>query len=84
MSAEFVCRGLTRCAAALVNGTIYIYGGQATTRPGQTTDRWNNNFLTLSVREDWATDSPKLEGLPIPDGPPKVANGYVSDCRCVQ
>ncbi|KAF8538422.1 hypothetical protein BDD12DRAFT_741343 [Trichophaea hybrida] len=62
---------------AVVGGTVYIYGGQAKTQASQKTNTWNNNFLTLSVSEDWSTSSPKLTGLPIPNGPPPVANGYL-------
>lgn len=31
---------------ANVNGTLYIYGGEATTRSGQTTDTWSKSLLT--------------------------------------
>lgn len=30
--------------AANVNGTLYIYGGEATTKSGQTTDTWSKSF----------------------------------------
>lgn len=61
----------------MVNGTVYIYGGQAKTQASQKTNTWNNNFLTLSLTSDWDRTSPKLTGLPQPDGPPPVANGYL-------
>lgn len=30
-------------AAALVNGTLYIYGGQASTETGQTENTWSKD-----------------------------------------
>jgi hypothetical protein len=63
--------------AALVNGTLYIYGGEAKTEASQEEDTWNNNFLTLDLNKDWDTKSPALKGLPVPDGPPAVALGYL-------
>lgn len=63
--------------SALVNGTIYVYGGQATRRPGQKNDTWNNDFLTLDVTKTWQISSPTLNGLSRPSGPPPVANGYL-------
>lgn len=62
---------------ANVNGTLYIYGGEAKTEEGQDQDTWNNNFLTLDLNTDWSTDSPALKGLERPDGPPAVALGYL-------
>ena len=61
--------------AALLNGTLYLYGGQATTDKGQTDNTWNNNLLTLDLTKSWSTDSPSLKGLTKPDGPPAVALG---------
>ena len=63
--------------SALVNGTIYLYGGRATTDASQTTDEWNNDFLTIDVTKSWDTSSPIISGLPQPSGPPPVANGYL-------
>ncbi|KAL2067179.1 hypothetical protein VTL71DRAFT_1603 [Oculimacula yallundae] len=60
---------------ANVNGTVYIYGGQAKSTSGQTTDTWNNNFLTLDLTKTWNRDSPALKGLPQPSGPPAVSMG---------
>jgi hypothetical protein len=31
----------TGCEAAQLNGTLYIYGGQAKTKQDQTTDTWS-------------------------------------------
>ncbi|KUJ20293.1 uncharacterized protein LY89DRAFT_579414 [Mollisia scopiformis] len=60
---------------ANVNGTVYIYGGQATTQSGQTENTWNNDFLTLDLTKSWQIASPSLTGLPQPSGPPAVAMG---------
>ncbi|KAF7884344.1 uncharacterized protein EAF02_004680 [Botrytis sinoallii] len=60
---------------ANVNGTLYIYGGEATTKSGQTTDTWNNDFVTLDLTKSWQISSPILSGLPQPSGPPAVAMG---------
>jgi hypothetical protein len=63
--------------SAIVNGTLYIYGGRAKQVPSQTSDTWNNDFLTLDVTKSWDVASPLLKGLPKPSGPPPVANGYI-------
>ena len=63
--------------SALVNGTIYLYGGRATTTADQTSDTWNNDFLTIDVTKSWEITSPGIAGLPRPSGPPPVANGYL-------
>lgn len=65
--------------SALVNGTLYLYGGQASTRQGQDQNTWNNKFLTLDLTRTWNIASPSLTGLPQPSssGPPAVALGYL-------
>ena len=63
--------------SAVVNGTLYIYGGQATTDPDQKGNTWNNDFLALPLTKTWQIGSPTLQGLPQPSGPPAVANGYL-------
>jgi hypothetical protein len=63
--------------AAVLNGTMYLYGGQAKTTGSQTTDTWNNDFLTLDLTKSWDVSSPALNGLSQPSGPPAVANGYL-------
>lgn len=68
------CR-LTLSAAAVVNGTLYLYGGEASTQPNQEYDTWNNDFLTLDLTKTWQIASPSLTGLPQPSGPPAVALG---------
>ncbi|EME80813.1 uncharacterized protein MYCFIDRAFT_1070, partial [Pseudocercospora fijiensis CIRAD86] len=61
--------------SAIVNGTLYLYGGQATTEPGQSENAWNNNFLTLDLTKTWQIATPSLTGKPQPSGPPKVSLG---------
>lgn len=63
--------------SALVNGTLYLYGGEASTDAGQTENLWNNDFLTLDLTTTWDIASPALTGLPQPSGPPAVALGYL-------
>ncbi len=63
--------------SAIINGTIYLYGGHATTQQGQTSNTWNNDFLTLDVTKSWDISSPSIKGLPQPSGPPPVSNGYL-------
>ncbi|KAI9769545.1 MAG: hypothetical protein M1840_004023 [Geoglossum simile] len=63
--------------SALVNGILYIYGGQSKREAKQSTDTWNNDFLTLSLTSNFNTASPALSGLTQPSGPPPVANGYL-------
>ncbi|KAK0627584.1 hypothetical protein B0T14DRAFT_493646 [Immersiella caudata] len=62
---------------ALLNGTLYIYGGQAKSTSDQNSDTWNNDFLTLDLTKSWDTSAPSFRGLAQPSGPPAVANGYL-------
>ncbi|KAM5468867.1 hypothetical protein MauCBS54593_004862 [Microsporum audouinii] len=63
---------------AIVNGTLYIYGGRSTTDANQKDKTWNDNFLTLDLKSSWGISAPKLTGLPRADnGPPPVSNGYL-------
>ncbi|EFQ97595.1 kelch repeat protein [Nannizzia gypsea CBS 118893] len=63
---------------AVVNGTLYIYGGRSTTDANQKDKTWNDNFLTLDLKSSWGISAPKLTGLPRGDnGPPPVSNGYL-------
>ncbi|KAK2763839.1 hypothetical protein FQN54_009457 [Arachnomyces sp. PD_36] len=62
---------------AVVNGTMYIYGGRSTTEASQDDDTWNNDFLTLDLTKTWSISSPTLKGLAKPSGPPPVSNGYL-------
>ena len=63
--------------SALVNGTIYLYGGHTTTTADQTSGTWNNDFLTIDVAKSWDISSPVISSLPQPSGPPPVSNGYL-------
>ncbi|KAK5137155.1 hypothetical protein LTR08_000660 [Meristemomyces frigidus] len=63
--------------SALVNGTLYLYGGNAMTEAGQTSGTWNNDFLTLDLTKTWQIATPSLTGLSQPSGPPPVALGYL-------
>jgi hypothetical protein len=63
--------------SALVNGTIYIYGGQASYEPKQVDDTWNNDFLSIDVTKTWQISSPTINGLSQPSGPPAVSLGYL-------
>ena len=63
--------------SAVVNGTLYIYGGHSISSSGQDQDTWNNDFVALPLTEGWDISAPKLAGLPQPIGPPAVANGYL-------
>lgn len=63
--------------AAVVNGTLYLYGGQASTQQDQTDNTWNNDFLTIDLTKSWQTGGPPIVGLPQPSGPPAVALGYL-------
>lgn len=64
-------------SAASLNGTLYIYGGEAKTAIDQVNNTWNNDFLTLDLTQSWSTGSPTLAGLPQPSGPPAVALGHL-------
>ncbi|CZT14312.1 uncharacterized protein RCC_00289 [Ramularia collo-cygni] len=61
--------------STVVNGTLYLYGGQATETESQKTDTWNNNFLSLDLTESWQISTPRLTGLPQPSGPPNISLG---------
>ena len=63
--------------SALVNGTIYLYGGHTTSTAEQTSNTWNDDFLTIDVTKSWEISSPVIAGLPQPSGPPPVSNGYL-------
>lgn len=63
--------------SALVNGTIYVYGGHSTQEPGQKENTWTNDFFTVDLTKSWEISGPSISGLPQPSGPPAVANGYL-------
>ena len=64
---------------ALVNGTIYIFGGHATQDQDQgTKNSWTNDFISMDVSKDFQISSPSLTGLSQPpSGVPAVANAYL-------
>ncbi|OJD36978.1 kelch repeat protein [Diplodia corticola] len=68
-------------ATAIVNGTLYIYGGRATTDADQSSNTWNNDFLTMDLTESWQISSPSFTGLPQPSGPPSVSLAYLWNSR---
>jgi hypothetical protein len=63
--------------SAMVNGTIYIFGGRMTTTSNQESNTWNNDFLTLDATKTWQISVPSLTGQQQPSGPPAVANGFL-------
>ncbi|KAF2671032.1 hypothetical protein BT63DRAFT_432238 [Microthyrium microscopicum] len=63
--------------SSIVNGTLYLYGGRATTSSTQNSNTWNNDFLSINLKSSWQISSPPFVGLPQPSGPPAVANGYL-------
>ncbi|KAK6514370.1 hypothetical protein TWF506_008766 [Arthrobotrys conoides] len=63
--------------AAIVDSTLYIYGGRSRKSSQQTENTWNNDFLTLSLSKDFNIASTPLTGLQKPNGPPAVALGYL-------
>ncbi|KAI1267168.1 hypothetical protein F5Y18DRAFT_330766 [Xylariaceae sp. FL1019] len=63
--------------SALLNGTLYYYGGRSITNPDQVDNQWNNDFITLDLTTSWSIDSPPLKGLPQPSGPPAISEGYL-------
>ncbi|KPM45506.1 hypothetical protein AK830_g1110 [Neonectria ditissima] len=63
--------------AALLNGTLYMYGGRAKTEKDQENNTWNDYFVTLDLTKDWSIESPPVKGLERPDGPPAISMGYL-------
>lgn len=63
--------------SAVVNGTLYLYGGQIKTQQGQTQNTWTNNFYSLDLTNNWQIAQPAMSQLAQPDGPPAVALGYL-------
>ncbi|KAL1310910.1 hypothetical protein AAFC00_001137 [Neodothiora populina] len=61
--------------SAVVNGTLYLYGGEATTSTSQTENTWNNNFIAMDLSKTWQIAAPSMSYLPQPSGPPSVALG---------
>lgn len=63
--------------SALVNGTIYLYGGHASQEQDQLDNTWTNAFLSMDVTKDFNIDNPPLQGLPQPSDIPAVSNGFL-------
>ncbi|KAI1641114.1 hypothetical protein F4809DRAFT_636885 [Biscogniauxia mediterranea] len=63
--------------SAVLNGTLYFYGGRSKSTGSQTSDTWNNDFIALDLTRSWDINSPALNGLPQPSGPPAVSLGYL-------
>ncbi|KAI9824932.1 MAG: hypothetical protein M1832_001537 [Thelocarpon impressellum] len=63
--------------SAIVNGTLYVYGGQAKKDANQISDTWNNNLVSLPLDKNFEIGTPTLKGLAQPSGPPPVANGFL-------
>ncbi|KAI0458684.1 hypothetical protein F5B21DRAFT_511872 [Xylaria acuta] len=63
--------------SAVLNGTLYYYGGRANITADQTGSTWNNNFIMVDLTESWDINSPSVSGLPQPEGPPDVSLGYL-------
>ncbi|KAI1482360.1 hypothetical protein F4774DRAFT_406968 [Daldinia eschscholtzii] len=63
--------------SALINGTVYFYGGRSKTKGDQQDNTWNNDFIALDLTKSWDISSPALSGLPRPSGPPAVSLGYL-------
>ena len=63
--------------SAVVNGTLYIYGGHASQQAGQAQNTWTNDFITIDLNNTWQISTPTLKGLPKPSGPPPVSNAYL-------
>ena len=63
--------------SALVNGTIYLYGGHASHETDQTDNTWTNDFLSLDITKNFSISNAPFKGLPQPSGVPAVSNGYL-------
>lgn len=63
--------------SAIINGTVYFYGGRSKTNGDQLSDTWNNDFISLDLTKSWDISSPALTGLAQPSGPPAVSLGYL-------
>lgn len=63
--------------SAIINGTLYYYGGRSITSQGQLENQWNNDLISIDLTKSWEIGSPTFSGLPQPSGPPAVSNGYL-------
>ncbi|KAL9062577.1 MAG: hypothetical protein Q9157_008799, partial [Trypethelium eluteriae] len=62
--------------SAVVNGTLYVYGGRNTTDQGQV-GQWDNTFFSMDLTKNWQISTPAMTGLPTGSGVPTVANAYL-------
>ncbi|KAI3332055.1 hypothetical protein HD806DRAFT_179372 [Xylariaceae sp. AK1471] len=63
--------------SAVLNGTLYYYGGRAKTSADQTDNTYTNDFITVDLTKSWDISSPSVHGMPQPSGPPAVSQGYL-------
>ncbi|KAI0423151.1 hypothetical protein F5X98DRAFT_382457 [Xylaria grammica] len=63
--------------SAVLNGTLYYYGGRAKTTTDQTTNTWTNDFIAVDLTKSWDISSPSVSEMPQPSGPPAVSLGYL-------
>ncbi|KAI9708296.1 MAG: hypothetical protein M1820_004000 [Bogoriella megaspora] len=61
---------------AIVNGTLFVYGGRNTTQSG-TTGQWDNYFYSIDLTTDWQATTASQTPLPGAPGLPAVANAYL-------
>ncbi|KAL9093595.1 MAG: hypothetical protein Q9165_003990 [Trypethelium subeluteriae] len=65
--------------SAIVNGTLYVYGGRNTTDTGQT-GQWgelDNAFFSMDLTKNWQITTPAITSLPSASSVPTVANAYL-------
>lgn len=78
--------------SAVVNGTVYMYGGQTRRDSNQVNNTWSksrsncvnfiliitdNNFLTLDLKSSWQISTPTFQSQPRPSNLPAVAHGFL-------
>ncbi|KAI0432569.1 hypothetical protein F5Y09DRAFT_135858 [Xylaria sp. FL1042] len=63
--------------SAILNGTLYYYGGRKKTTTDQTSNTWTSDFITVDLTKSWDVSSPSVSGMPQPSGPPAVSLGYL-------
>ncbi|KAI0971334.1 hypothetical protein F4678DRAFT_479279 [Xylaria arbuscula] len=63
--------------SAVLNGTLYYYGGRKKTTADQTANTWTDDFITIDLTKSWDVSSPSVSGMPQPSGPPAVSLGYL-------
>lgn len=72
---ECETEALRRCRwagqGALVNKTMYYYGGQATLTPNVIANSWTNALLSVDLARDWPIGQPALRLLQPDSGNPR-------------